>query len=347
MQKYIVKVWRGEAPYSATALFVPLFVLSLIYRVCLETREILYRKGILKVRRASIPVISVGNITLGGTGKTPIVELLSRRLRERGLNPGIVLRGYKRERKGTFRVNGRTDTAGGVGDEAFMLSRKSEIPVIVGTERIKAIEKGVEECGIDIALLDDGYQVRNVRKDVELLVLNGSEASRRGDLFPLGPYREPIERMLRADALLVSKGEPREAVPAFAGHIPVFRVQFKPLHLYNVKHNLMAHYNFMQGKRVLAFSALGDNRSFFSLLKDLQALVVHEIAFPDHHAYTEADMKRIVSHKGIDLLITTEKDAVKIAHLHIPDNLFYLAIEAAIEREEELIDRMLNKVKEA
>jgi tetraacyldisaccharide-1-P 4'-kinase len=103
----------------------------------------------------------------------------------------------------------------------------------------------------------------------------------------------------------------------------------------------------MKGKRVVAFSGLGDNQSFFSLVKAVGARVIYEIAFPDHHAYRESEMGRIFSHQGIDLYVTTEKDAVKLADLPVPDNLFYLAMEAVIENEEELIDMILNKVKGA
>ncbi|HUJ88984.1 MAG TPA: tetraacyldisaccharide 4'-kinase, partial [Syntrophorhabdales bacterium] len=133
-------------------LFLPLGFLSWIYRICLAVREYLFKAGLLRVEKAPIPVVSVGNITVGGTGKTPVVELLSRRLREKGFSPGIVTLGYKRKRGGVFCVNVKKDDAVSVGDEALMLARKTGLPVIVGKKRVQAVELGIREFGIDLAL---------------------------------------------------------------------------------------------------------------------------------------------------------------------------------------------------
>src|SRR5512136_964415 len=118
MGNIILRVWRGEAKCLRAVLFLPLGFFSWIYRICLLVRESLFMAGLLKVQEAAIPVVSVGNITVGGTGKTPVVELLSRRLKEQGFRPGIVTLGYKRKREGVFGVNAKKDNAAGVGDEA-------------------------------------------------------------------------------------------------------------------------------------------------------------------------------------------------------------------------------------
>jgi tetraacyldisaccharide 4'-kinase len=344
MRNTIIRVWNGEAKYMRWVLYIPFAFFSYLYQIGLYMREYMYKSGFAKVEKAIIPVISVGNVTLGGTGKTPVVEKLSRRLKEEGLSPGIITRGYKRKKKGVFVVDIKKDTAENVGDEAFMLAKKTHIPVIVGKDRAAAIESGISLSGINIAILDDGFQVRNLEKDVELLVLNGNEPLKNHELFPLGPYREPLIRIRDSHAVLINKGDLDESALYFTRAIPKFNIRYKPVHLYNIKRNLIAHYNFLKGKPVVAFSGLGDNRSFFNLLKNIGADVVHEIHFPDHHRYTQRDLEKCASFKNTECIVTTEKDAVKIARMDVPENLFYLSIEAVIEDENRLIELLLKKI---
>ena len=344
MGNIILRVWKGEAEFLRALLFLPLGFLSWIYRICLAVRESLFKAGLLRVEKAPIPVVSVGNITVGGTGKTPVVELLSRRLREKGFSPGIVTRGYKRKRGGVFGVNAKKDDAASVGDEALMLARKTGLPVIVGKKRMQAIEIGIKEFGIDLALLDDGYQVKDLKKDIEILILNGKKGEHEGDLFPLGPHREPLAMIGKADVILINKGELSNGAKVRAAGIPSFRVRYRPTFLYNVKSDLIGPSAFLKEKKVLAFAGLGDNGSFFELLKELGAEVVNEVEFPDHHAYSRRDMERLTLLKDAEILVTTEKDAIKLDQLEIPENLYYLAVEAMAEREEELVGLIVKRL---
>ncbi|MCX5799543.1 MAG: tetraacyldisaccharide 4'-kinase [Proteobacteria bacterium] len=345
MRNTIVKIWEGEAKYIKWILYIPLFLLSSIYKICLVLRESMYRIGLMKVDKVAIPVISVGNITLGGTGKTPVVEKLSTDLKKMGFKPGIVTRGYRRKRKGIFHVDTKNDSARDVGDEAMMLAKRVQMPVIVGNNRGQAIDRGIKEFNIDIALLDDGFQLRNIRKDIEVLILNGAERKRNNGLFPLGPFREPLMRIKDADIILVNKGNLDSNTRAFAEGKPTFKVKYKPAYLYNLKENLITHYNFLNGKSVLAFSGLGDNRSFFHLLTNIGARIVHEISYPDHYVYRKKDIEKLSSFEDVEAIVTTEKDAVKIAHMDVPANLFYLSIEVHIEREEELLELIREMLK--
>ncbi len=344
MRDTIVRVWRGEAQTLRLILYIPLLLLSALYRLCLVVRECSYRKGLLRIEKARIPVISVGNITLGGTGKTPIVDIISRRLKEKGFNPGIITRGYMRKRQGTFHVDAGKDTAEEVGDEAMMLAKRSKVPVIVGTSRVRAINKGIEMFNIDTAILDDGFQLRNIKKDMDILVLNGRQGAAAGCLFPLGPYREPEERVGEADVILVNKGEPGSRMQCHAGPIPTFRVAYKPAYLYDMRNDRFAHYNFIAGKRVLAFCGLGDNQSFFDLLNDLGAEVVHAISYPDHHVYTERDIEKCASFRDVHCMVTTEKDAVKLVRMKLPENLFYISIDVVIEEEERFLELITDRI---
>lgn len=304
----------------------------------------MYKTGMIKVEEAPIPVISIGNISLGGTGKTPVVEKITSELKKTGLNPGIVTRGYKRKRKGTFSIDVNTDSAADVGDEAIMLAKKSQCPVIVGINRARAIDEGIKKFKMDVALLDDGFQLKNIKKDIEILVLNGKEGRENNALFPLGPCREPFERIKEADIILVNKGDLDNDAKTITKGIPSFKVKYKPAYLCNLRHNLIAHYNFLKGKNVLAFSGLGDNESFFSLLRKLGANVVRKIAYPDHYTYKQKDIDRASSFKSIDVIVTTEKDAVKIVNMEVPENLFYLSIEVDVDREQELLGLIMKKL---
>jgi tetraacyldisaccharide 4'-kinase len=341
----MARVWKGEAPVLRGFLFFPLLVLSGLYRTALIARESLYRMGLMRTEQATIPVISVGNISLGGTGKTTVVERLSRELRERSLRPGIIMRGYKKKRAGVFAFDPKRDTAESAGDEAAMLSRRTMLPVLVGKRRKEGIERAIREFGIDIAIFDDGYQVRNVHKDVEVLVLNGQAGRDSMHLFPLGFLREPLETIRKADVLLINKGELTGSVKEAAAGIPAFHVRYRPLYLYGLKRRAMTDYRYARGKKTLAFSGLGDNGSFFNLLGDIGADLVKTVEFPDHHRYSKEDLRRLASWRGAEILVTTEKDAVRIEHMEVEDNLFYLSIEAQIEDEATLIDLILSKAR--
>ena len=344
MKNIVIKIWRGEAKYGKWFLLLPLYFLSKVYDFCLIIRSSLYKSGVLKIDEVPIPVLAIGNITVGGTGKTPLVERLASRLKEIGFNPGIITRGYKRSRQGTFCVDRHNDKAIDVGDEALMLAKKIKIPVCVGKRRAPAIIEAMKKHSIDLAILDDGYQVKNIMKNVDVVVIKGGQYCKSTDLFPLGPYREPINRLKDADAILINNGSIEPEIANVIGSIPTFHMAYRPMHLYNMKHNLIIHYNVLKGKEVLAFSGLGDNNSFFELLRSLGADVMREISFQDHYTYRNKDIEELSSYTDVNMIVTTEKDAVKISGMTIPDNLFYLSIEANIEKEQELIEVILNKI---
>ncbi len=344
MRGLIQRIWKGEAQWVRWFLYVPLFCLSRIYKACIGVRDYLYTRGLLKVDHVSIPVVSVGNVTLGGTGKTPVAERLAIGLKAMGFRPGIITRGYKRKRAGTFCVDARNDSAEDVGDEAFMLASRGQIPVIVGTRRADAVMEGMQKASIDIAILDDGFQVRNMKKDAEILVVKWQDGVASREFFPLGPYRESWQRLRDADAILVNTGRVAVDWKAYPDGIPTFKMTYRPVHLYNMKYHLMAHFNLLRGRKVLAFAGLGDNRSFFDLLQRLGAEILREISYDDHYRYTVRDLEDLASQKDVSLVVTTEKDAVKLRGMNVPENLFYLSVEVALENEEELFTLICKKL---
>ncbi|MCX8110373.1 MAG: tetraacyldisaccharide 4'-kinase [Syntrophorhabdaceae bacterium] len=346
MHNTITKVWKNELKILRWALYIPLFLLSLIYRALLSLREYGYKRGVFKTVKTAVYVISVGNLTLGGTGKTSVVERLATRLKEIGMNPGIITRGYKRKRKGTFCVDIKKHNAIEVGDEAFMLADKTRLPVLVSNKKYEAVEMGIRDFNIDVAIIDDGFQTRGIKKDLEIVIIQGDNKSMNTDLFPLGPYREPIQSIKRADIALIHKGELDHGLGLMTMGIPRFRMRYKPAYLYNLRHDMIAHYNLLKDKNILCFSGLGDNASFFKMIEDLGGRITYKISYPDHHEYNPRDIKKLCNFKGIDLIVTTAKDAVKIHKHDAPEILFYLAVEIEIENENEFVVNILSRIQQ-
>jgi len=182
---------------------------------------------------------------------------------------------------------------------------------------------------------------------LEIVVIQGGNPSVNTDLFPLGPYREPIKSIKRADIALIHKGEPNHMLDLMTMGIPRFRMRYKPAYLYNIRHDMIAHYNLLKEKNILAFSGLGDNASFFKMIGDLGGRIIYKIPFPDHHDYSVRDIKRLSAFKDIDLMVTTAKDAVKIHKSHAPEKLFYLAVDIEIERENEFMGNILSRIQQS
>ncbi len=347
MGSAIVKLWNGELRgLSRWAIYIPLSLLAFIYKGIISLREWAYEKGIIKTEEMGIYVISVGNLALGGTGKTSVVERLSFLLKEKGMRPGIITRGYKRRKKGTFCVDIKKDKAIDVGDEAFMLAEKTSVPVLVGEKKYEAVRLGIKDFKIDVAILDDAFQTKNIKKDLEIVIIKGDKTNNRYGLFPLGPYREPLTALKRADIVLIGQGSHDVCQNSFIQGIPRYGIKYRPAYLYNLKHHMMGHYNIIRGNNVLAFSGLGDNKSFYRMIESLGGNIVDKISFPDHYKYREKDIEALSRIKGVDFIVTTEKDAVKLMDLHIPENLFYLGVNLEIERENEFMDNILSRIDE-
>lgn len=343
MRNVILKVWRGESGPLERLLYPLLLPLSCIYRFCLYLRNLMYGINIMKTYKVPVPVISVGNITMGGTGKTPVVAKISGKLLQAGFHPAIATRGYKRKRSGTFIVDRENDNASDVGDEALMLSKRTRLPVFVGKNRAQAILKGINMYPVNVALLDDGFQLRNLKKDMEILLID-SRGGSNTNLFPLGPCREEADCIKKADIILTGNGRLNGIFSKYAEDKPVFGFRYRPMYLCNIKHNLTGHFNFLKDKNVLAFAGLGNNEAFFDFLKDLGANVIYRVSYPDHYFYQKKDIKALSGYKDADILVTTEKDAMKINQKDAPDNLYYLTVEVEIENEEEMMKMIIERL---
>lgn len=304
---------RGEgAPAWADALlFNSLTPVSWIFRGLVALRRLAYRRGWRRGQRLAVPVVVVGNIVVGGAGKTPLTLYLARQLLAAGRRPGIVSRGYG-SREAGVRAVGPTDDAARVGDEPLLLARESGCPVWIGRDRpaaARALLAAHPDC--DVILCDDGLQHYRLERDVEIAVCDVRGLG-NGRLLPVGPLREPRQRLVQADAVVGNGMAPellfktRDAAP------PLFRMTLVPTRFLNLhKPEEGCSVAALQGRKLYAVAGIGHPQRFFRTLAEL-GLQVEARAFPDHHSYTAADLE--FARDGV--LLTTAKDGVKCAAIY-------------------------------
>lgn len=323
--------------------------LSGLFGLGVGARNLGYRVGLLRSRRAPMPVVSVGNLVVGGTGKTPFTLWLSRKLAERGMRVGILLRGYRGTSKGVAivsRGDGPELEPAVAGDEAVMLAKSFTGPVVTAVRRVEGAAV-LAELGCEVAILDDGFQHRAIERVFDIVLVD----ERTGPLLPAGPAREGPGALRRADAvLLVSRGEeagPTGAPRSAAGKC-VHRVRFEASALVESAGRLWKEVPLgsLAGRRVVAVIGVAKPDSFYDLLRSWDATIEDVFEFPDHHRYTRADWQNI-SRSGLqaDLVVTTEKDLVKLSEFPFATGkLVALRIVPDVERSEELIEAVLARV---
>ncbi len=311
-----------------TAISTMLLPIAGIYRAAAALRRALYRRGVLRVERLPVPVIVVGNLTVGGTGKTPLVLWLARTLRRHGYTPGVVARGYKgRGVNGVLEVDAHADPAL-VGDEALVLARNGACRVAIGRRRASAARRLVDRYGCDVILADDGLQHYALARDLEIAVIDGTRRLGNARCLPAGPLRESPTRLQEVD-LRVTHGEPR------AGELGL-RLRALCLRRVHTQASELPPDAFA-GQRVHALAGIGNPERFFLQLRALGMEVIAH-PFPDHHPFTAAELR------FADALpvIMTEKDAVK-CEAFADERCWYLAVEA--EPDAALLDEVLRLLK--
>ncbi len=267
-----------------------------------------YRRGILKTHRMKVPVISVGNLTWGGTGKTPLVMMLARALEKKGYRVAVLTRGY------------------GADEAAMMAERLQPVPVMVGPDRVATGRRAVEEMGVDLLLLDDGYQQWRLKKDVEILALDAAAPLGNGHLIPRGTLREPAAAAARANLIIVKESAPdaaeRKAVTAkiraLNGAAPIFFMRYQPQELWRWTTREVVPLRTLKGQKVCTLAGLGHPQSFEATVASLGAAPALKYRVRDHHPYTAGEMLSFLSRcrrHGISKMITTAKDAVRLPGL--------------------------------
>ncbi|MCW5200612.1 tetraacyldisaccharide 4'-kinase [Desulfobulbus sp. F4] len=324
--------------------------LSPLYSFAMRLREQFYANGVLASTALDVPVISVGNLTLGGTGKTPLVQHLARLLQRSGFHPAIISRGYggaTKERINIVSDGGRPLLdASYVGDEPRMLAETLPgVPVLTGIVRKLPAAKAVE-MGADVLLLDDGFQHLAVRRDLDLVLFSADRLAGNSRVFPGGDLREPVRALYRANAFVLTGADEGNIARAasfrnllhekFPGR-PVFFSGSRPVGLVRqIKdgRRLPAQQDELTGRRCFAFCGIARPESF---QKTLQQLAIEPAAFkalPDHHAYKEQAVLQLVQaaeKAGADCLLCTEKDLVKLRGFALALPLYGVIMQAAPE----------------
>ena len=271
--------------------------LAHIYGATVAARNALYDCRLLSARRLNGPVISVGNLSVGGSGKTPFVILLGELLKARSVKFDVLSRGYGRQTRGVLEVDPGGSPAQ-FGDEPLLIARRLEVPVILGEDRYQAGQLAEQKFGPQLHVLDDGFQHRALARDFDIVLVTADDA--RDSLLPAGRLREPLASLKRADAVVLTAGAAPESFP-LDGKL-VWRVR-RGILPKNVP------------SRPVAFCGIARPQNFILQLRKAGVEPVAEAVYRDHHAYNEADIRELLALKAsseADGFVTTEKDAINL-----------------------------------
>ncbi len=309
MHDWLLDVWYSDEPTG-----VVLRPFSWLFGWLVALRRWLYARGVLRSHEVGVPVVVVGNLTVGGSGKTPLTLWLVERLRGRGVKVGIVLRGY-RSGNAQARLVDVGATYEDAGDEALLLARRGGCPVAVGADRVAAARLLTEQ-GVELIVADDGLQHLALKRNFEIVVIDGERRFGNGRLLPAGPLREPLERLRTVDAVVVNGGMGRQ------GEISL---GLQPGTARPLVGGASQTLDGFAGQTVHAVAGIGNPGRFFRLLEGCGLQVIRH-AHPDHHPLSRADIEFADGHP----VLMTEKDAVKCERFAGTQH-WYVPVEAQVE----------------
>jgi tetraacyldisaccharide 4'-kinase len=322
-----------------------LMPLAVLYSAGARLRWRAFQQGWLKSRRLPRPVISVGNLTVGGSGKTPIVAQVAEILLRNGLKPSILTRGYGRQHGGDLLVvephYKRDPDPRTVGDEPSLLARAlPQVPIVVCADRFRAGQFAEEHFGVDVHILDDGFQHFALQRDVDLVALDVTQQVLHGAVIPAGRLREPVSALSRADVVVLTRTEIQDPAAAeqqvkeINPRVAIFRCATGLHSLSRARSHEEVKPEDHRGKPVAAFCGIGNPSAFYSDLRRWGFNPVAEVAFRDHHLYTLQDVQRLsraAHEKGAAALLTTEKDLMNLpSHWEFDLPVLACAIQAEI-----------------
>jgi len=343
---------RLAPPEPAVRAAAALAPLAWLYGSVVEARRCLYDAGWLRARALDVPVISIGNLTIGGSGKSPMTAHVADILHRAGLRPAVISRGYRGSHRGPATIvssgKGPVAAASVAGDEPVMLARMLEgVPVIVSRRREDGATLAVQQMGARCVVLDDGFQHRALHRNLDILLLDSQEPPDAGRLLPAGRLREPLRAMGRAGAIVImmrtgaaqARGEEEAILAACARHAPralVFHALARPADVVEAVPGRALPIETLRGVHAACFAGIAHPDRFFEDAETCGARVVARLPFGDHHPYDQADIDRIAgeaSRAQADLILTTMKDLARLDPGALP-GLHALRQRVTVEEEE-------------
>jgi len=335
-------------------IFLILLPLSWLYGMIVGIRNYLYDKEILPSKHLGCRVISIGNITVGGTGKTPFTEALAQWLVLQNQKVGVVSRGYKRQNKSSepviisdgIQIGNSIENSG---DEPYLLAKNllsSHVPVIVSPDRYKAGLKAIDGFGVDIILLDDGFQHRRLKREIDIVLLDSKKPFGNGFILPAGRLRESRRQLKRADLIAITKISDEILTKVQeSSDAPVIEVEQRVSKISHLFEESSLSFDQLRNMKTIAFCGIAHPHRFRDTLKFLGLEVITLISFRDHHVYGKKDVDRIISTyliKGAEVILTTEKDSVKLKKEQWFDRPIYcIKIEYDLKPEKNNLKKLL------
>ncbi|HMO51697.1 MAG TPA: tetraacyldisaccharide 4'-kinase [Kiritimatiellia bacterium] len=352
-----------------------LYALSLIFAVLVQTRLWLYRRGLWRPHTLGCQVISIGNLTVGGTGKTPIVEIFARTLQKSGRKVAILSRGYKKDElpwvervvnKLTFRESKtppRVVSDGErllldsslAGDEPYMLaSNLKDVVVVVDKDRVKAGRWAINKFGCDTLILDDGFQYLTLKHRLDIVLVDRTNPFGNWRMLPRGILREPVRNIKRAGFIFITKsngdgaGDIRKTLRQYNTEAEIVECRHCARYLKNVYSDDLKPLEFLHDLKIAAISGIAQPKGFEDELIRLGAKVMYHKRYADHHRYTQQEVLDCINkgiQRGADVVVTTEKDAVRFPWIERRDiPVYYLRVEIEMLSGEEKFHEWINRI---
>jgi tetraacyldisaccharide 4'-kinase len=339
-----------------------LFPLNPVYAAIIKLRNLFFDKNILKAKRVDAKVISIGNITVGGSGKTPMVIYLVDLLKKEGKKVGVLSRGYRRKSSGYVLVSDGEKILTPVdysGDEIYHTVQEHKVPAAVSERRVKGAGKFLKDTGIDIIILDDAFQHRWIYRDIDILIFEQRFLKERKfpnrSLLPAGYMREPFESVKRADTIIINrKFSEKEEIPENLRHNfknkRIFTAYFKTIGFVDLVKNIHYSIEEFEGQKSLIVSGIARPFSLINILKQTKVDTQNQLIFKDHKNYTHREVQKIRKQfyvTNANSVVTTQKDAVKLSKFskELDDiDIYYLKIELKVDDEESFRKYILDRL---
>ena len=334
-----------------------LWLPSRLYEAGVRIRQRAYERGRLGRRRLDTPVISIGNITTGGTGKTPVVHWLLEQLEARHITCALLTRGYRRSDREPVTILAPGDQAAkeATGDEAQMILRRFRVPVGIATDRYRAGVEIEKHFHPDVFVLDDGFQHVKLARDLDIVLIDVTAPFGRGELLPLGRLREPLASLARADALLLTRAEPwerweglQEQLRRYNADAPIFFARFELAAWVDALTGAEQPVTALASACAVAFCGVGNPDSFWRAVENTGLNTSRRLRYRDHHRYSAADVRDILEvtrRANATALVTTEKDVINLPEDHEswPLPIYWLKTRVVVDRADELLDLILRR----